>query len=143
MGREAKGVELKRPIEGNRQLSLFCPRLSRGDDNPLLLIKPSSRHNLLSTTKQKQTKETELTSFKSNMMMMIGRNHTMETQLEVVAQPLASDVLCGKNKECMDHPGTYPIALAHATRNFIPFSPSRSRPALQEAAPFEKSLSCT
>lgn len=36
----------------------------------------------------------------------MGQSRMFEENLEVVKQPLERDVLCGKNKECLEHPGS-------------------------------------
>lgn len=36
----------------------------------------------------------------------MGQNNIFEENLEVVENPQEDDVLCGKNKECLEHPGS-------------------------------------
>jgi hypothetical protein len=36
----------------------------------------------------------------------MGLSRTFEEKLEVVEQPHSNDILCGKNKECIEHPGS-------------------------------------
>jgi hypothetical protein len=56
---------------------------------------------------QQLQKHSEHTLHRSqNTNFNMGQSLIFEENVEIVERPLEDDVLCGKNKECLEHPGS-------------------------------------